>query len=56
MIQQQVQFDRALPLAILGPIEHRSRQFDDAAAQVHQLILEAKLARTVRRRFGLAFA
>jgi hypothetical protein len=49
VVQQQMQLDRALPLAILGPVEHGCRQLDDAAVQTYQLILEAELPAPVSR-------
>src|ERR1039457_6461813 len=43
VVQQQVQFDRALGPPDLCPIEHAHRQVDDAPVQAHQLVLEAEL-------------
>src|SRR5271157_423170 len=43
VVQQQVQFDRALGPPELCPIEHAHRQVDDAPVQAHQLVLEAEL-------------
>src|ERR1700676_3647857 len=48
-----MQLDSALPLAILGPVEHGGRQLDDAAVQAHQLVLETELAAAARGRLGL---
>ena len=42
VVQQQVQFDRALGSPEFGPVEHAHRQVDDAPIQAHQLVLEAE--------------
>jgi len=43
VVQQQVQFDRALRPAKLRPIKHAHRQVEDAPVQAHQLVFKTEL-------------
>jgi hypothetical protein len=51
-----MRFDRALGRAVVGPVEDRNLQIDDAI-QPHQLVLETELIpRTLRRNVPLTLA
>lgn len=51
-----MRFDRALGRAVVGPVEDRNLQIDDAI-QPHQLVLETELIpHTLRRNVPLTLA